>query len=65
MQLRNGIFDEATISVIATDTVNEISRLGGQNSDVRRFRPNILVRLLCPAPFQEDPSPCATSDARW
>jgi uncharacterized protein YcbX len=54
MQLRNGIFDEASISVIATDTVNEISRMAGQRPDVRRFRPNILVRLLRPAPFQED-----------
>jgi uncharacterized protein YcbX len=54
MQLRNGIFDEASISVIATDTVNEISRLAGQSPDVRRFRPNVVVRLLRPAPFQED-----------
>jgi uncharacterized protein YcbX len=54
MQLRHGIFDEATISVIATDTVNEISRLAGQSPDVRRFRPNVVVRLLRPAPFQED-----------
>src|SRR5258708_39556650 len=48
-QLRNGIFDEASISVIATDTVNEISRLARQSPDVRRFRPNILVGLLRPA----------------
>jgi uncharacterized protein YcbX len=54
MQLRNGIFDEASISVIATDTVNEISRLAGLSPDVRRFRPNISIRLLRPAPFQED-----------
>ncbi len=54
MQLKHGIFDEATISVIALDTVNEISRLAGHSPDVRRFRPNILVRLLRPAPFQED-----------
>ena len=54
MQLRNGIFDEACISVIATDTVSEIARLAGVSPDVRRFRPNIVVRLLPPAPFQED-----------
>jgi uncharacterized protein YcbX len=54
MQLRNGIFDEACISVIATGTVSEIARLAGVSSDVRRFRPNIVVRLLSPAPFQED-----------
>jgi uncharacterized protein YcbX len=54
MQLRHGIFDEACISVIASDTVHEISRLAGHNPDARRFRPNVLVRLLRPAPFQED-----------
>jgi uncharacterized protein YcbX len=54
MQLRNGIFDEATISVIALDTVSEIGRLAGRSPNVRRFRPNIVVRLLRPVPFQED-----------
>jgi uncharacterized protein YcbX len=54
MQLRHGIFDDATISVIAGDTVREISRLAGVNPDVRRFRPNILVRSLRSSPFQED-----------
>jgi uncharacterized protein YcbX len=54
MQLRHGIFDEASISVIAMDTVDEISRLAGQSPDVRRFRPNVLVRTLRPLPFQED-----------
>jgi MOSC domain-containing protein len=54
MQLNHGIFDEANISVIASDTVREISRLAGLPPDVRRFRPNIVVRLLQPVPFQED-----------
>ena len=54
MQLRHGIFDEASISVIASDTVREIGRLAGRSLDVRRFRPNVLVRLLRSAPFQED-----------
>jgi uncharacterized protein len=54
MQLRNGIFDDACISVIASDTVREIGRLAGRSVDVRRFRPNVVVRLLRPAPFQED-----------
>ena len=54
MQMKHGIFDDATISVIAGDTIREISRLAGHPPDVRRFRPNILVRLLQPAPFQED-----------
>ena len=54
MQLNHGIFDEASISVIALDTVREIGRLAGRSPDVRRFRPNVVVRLLRPAPFQED-----------
>jgi hypothetical protein len=54
MQLNHGIFDKATISVIAFDTVREIGRLAGRSPDVRRFRPNVVVRLLRPAPFQED-----------
>ncbi len=54
MQWKHGIFDDADISVIASDTVREIGRLTGRNADVRRFRPNILVRLLRPVPFQEE-----------
>ena len=59
MQMKHGIFDDASISVIVSDTVREIARLAGQSFDVqgldvRRFRPNVLVRLLRPAPFQED-----------
>jgi uncharacterized protein YcbX len=54
MQLRHGIFDEASISVIASDTVREIARLAGRALDMRRFRPNIVVRLPRSIPFQED-----------
>lgn len=54
MQLRHGIFDEASVSVIASDTVREIGRLAGLNLDVRRFRPNVVVRLPRSVPFQED-----------
>lgn len=54
MHLKHGIFDDASVSVIASDTVCEIGRLSGQCPDVRRFRPNVVVRLLRPVPFQED-----------
>jgi uncharacterized protein len=54
MQLKHGIFDEASVSVIGSDTVREVGRLAGQTADVRRFRPNIVVRLLRASPFQED-----------
>ena len=54
MQLKHGIFDEATISVIASDTVREIGRLAERSLDLRRFRPNVVVRLARSVPFQED-----------
>ena len=54
MQSRHGIFDEASMSVIASDTMREIGRLAGHHADMRRFRPNVVVRLLRPVPFQED-----------
>lgn len=54
MQLKHGMFDEAPISVIASDTVREIGRLAGRTLDVRRFRPNVVLRLLRSVPFQED-----------
>jgi uncharacterized protein YcbX len=54
MQLRQGIFDEASISVIASETVTEIGRLAGRSADIRRFRPNVVVRLLRSGAFQED-----------
>ena len=47
------MFDEVPISVIASDTVREIGRVTGQSLDVRRFRPNVVVRLLRSVPFQE------------
>jgi uncharacterized protein YcbX len=53
-QLKHGIFDEASISVIALETVGEISRLAGVTPDVRRFRPNVLVRAAKSVPFHED-----------
>ena len=54
MQMNHGIFDEASISVIATDTVREIARLAARDLDIRRFRPNVVVRLLQPEAFQEN-----------
>lgn len=54
LQLKHGVFDEASVSMIAPDTIAEIGRLAGRELDVRRFRPNIVIRLLRPAPFEED-----------
>ena len=54
IHFRNGIFDETNLSVIASETMSELGRLAGFNLDVRRFRPNVVVRLSQPAAFQED-----------
>lgn len=54
MHLNRGIFDEASISVIASATVTEVARLAAQRPDVRRFRPNILVASTRSVPFEED-----------
>ncbi len=54
MHLNRGIFDEASISVITSATVSEIGKLAAQRSDVRRFRPNILIASLQSVPFEED-----------
>ena len=54
MHLRHGIFDEASISVITLGTIREIERLAARTLDVRRFRPNLVVRPLRSIPFQED-----------
>jgi hypothetical protein len=54
MQLSHGMFDDANLSVISTATVGEIGRLAGLALDIRRFRPNLVLRLDAPAAFQED-----------
>jgi len=54
VHLNRGIFDEASISVISSATVDEIGRLAAQRPDVRRFRPNIMIAPLRPIPFEED-----------
>ena len=54
MHLNRGIFDEASISVIASATVSEVASLAAQRPDVRRFRPNIVIASLRSVPFEED-----------
>jgi uncharacterized protein YcbX len=54
MRLDHGIFDEATVSVLTTETVREIGRLAGRETDARRFRPNVLVRPVRDVPFGEN-----------
>jgi uncharacterized protein len=54
MHLSRGIFDEASVSVIASATVGEVARLANQPADVRRFRPNILLASSLAVAFEEE-----------
>jgi uncharacterized protein YcbX len=54
MWLRQGIFDDAPVSVIAAVTIREVMSGSGRPIDTRRFRPNIVVDLDNGAPFAED-----------
>ena len=52
MHLRQGVFDEAPLSLISTATIDALSEAAGRPLDIRRFRPNILIETE--TPFLED-----------
>ena len=54
IQLNQGIFDDAPISVICLTTIFQIERESDRELDVRRFRPNIVVEASNSDPFAED-----------
>lgn len=54
MRWKHGVFDDASVSVITTDTVAEVCRSAGVPPDVRRFRPNLVVRSTRAVPYIED-----------
>ncbi len=54
MQLKQGIFDDATISLISLATSNKITTESGNPPDIRRFRPNVVIDTQGSAPFTED-----------
>jgi uncharacterized protein YcbX len=54
MNLKAGIFDEASISVITRSTVQGIERESGRNLDLRRFRPNVVIETNSAEGFEED-----------
>lgn len=54
MQLKHGIFDDATVSIINVATVRAVEREAGRPLDVLRFRPNILIETNSDEPFTED-----------
>lgn len=54
MQLNQGIFDEAAISLISLATSQKITDDTGNPPDIRRFRPNIVIDTHQTEPFTED-----------
>jgi uncharacterized protein YcbX len=54
MHLDRGIFDEAAVSLISSSTVSELERLTARRTDVRRFRPNIVIASVRAVAFEED-----------
>ncbi|MEN3331278.1 MAG: uncharacterized protein V7641_643 [Blastocatellia bacterium] len=54
MQLDQGIFDEAKISIISHSTIQAIEKEAGISLDVSRFRPNILLETIDHRSFVED-----------
>lgn len=57
MNLKAGVFDEASISVITSGTLKCIERESGRgigSCDVRRFRPNVVIESDSAEPFAED-----------
>lgn len=54
MMLRNGIFDDAPVSVISLATVAGVCQEAGTAPDPRRFRANIVLETHDSEPFPED-----------
>jgi uncharacterized protein YcbX len=54
MNLKHGIFDDASVSVISLATIAGIGREAGAELDRRRFRPNIVLETHGPEAFAED-----------
>lgn len=53
MKLKDGIFDDATVSA-SVATIAGIGREAGLDLDRRRFRANIVLETVNPEPFLED-----------
>ena len=54
MSFRNGIFDDASVSLISLATIAGIGREAEVDLDRRRFRANIVLETNNPEPFLED-----------
>jgi uncharacterized protein YcbX len=54
MELKHGIFDEASVSVISLATIAGIGREAGTEIDRRRMRANVVLETYDLEPFLED-----------
>ncbi len=54
MQLNQGVFDEAVVSLMTLATSDQITNDVGKPSDIRRFRTNIVISTQNGQPFAED-----------
>ena len=54
MNLKHGVFDEASLSVITLGTMRCVERESGRDLDLRRFRPNVVIETRSAEPFEED-----------
>ena len=54
LNLKSGIFDEASVSVISLATIYGLERESGRTLDLRRFRPNVVIETESNEPFVED-----------
>lgn len=54
MRLKQGIFDDAAVSVIGLETIAGIGRAAGVDLDRRRFRANIVLETHSSVTFVED-----------
>ncbi len=54
MKLKQGVFDEASLSVINLATMSGIGQEVGQDLDTRRFRANVVIASEATEPFLED-----------
>ncbi|MEO6695482.1 MAG: MOSC N-terminal beta barrel domain-containing protein [Ignavibacteria bacterium] len=54
MHLKQGIFDDASISMISNETIFRIEKESERSIDIRRFRPNLYIETNSGKPFEED-----------
>jgi uncharacterized protein YcbX len=54
MRMNQGVFDEAGLSLIATATTAAVEAAVGRPLDLRRFRPNVVVRTVDGVAFGDD-----------